>query len=284
MQILICLGEHRLSQFAHSLDSAYKEAVHWKSNLFKIPLGNAGKSFTAELSRIFYAFATCSALEPIALKAATILPLLLLQKTHRSSKTKDYINSLVKRLELWKLGDLTNLFREGRVIQDRLPKIHHRQNEQQLFSNKSKGGLLHLNDVIGNSTIPTTVKDVIKSKHPEAAVATSDTIISGSPPDCHPVIFESIDAALIRRSTSLNTHGAAGPSGLDAYAWRKLCTSFKYASNSLCESLALTTRRLCTVYVDPSCISPLLASRLIDLDKNPGVRSIGIGETSRRII
>ena len=120
------------ASFAHSLDSAYKEAVHWKSNLFKIPQGNAGKSFTAELSRLFYAFATCSALEPIALKAATILPLLLLQKTHRSSKTKDHINSLVKRLELWKLGDLTNLLREGRAIQDRLPNIHHRQNEQQL--------------------------------------------------------------------------------------------------------------------------------------------------------
>ena len=104
-----------------------------------------------------------------------------------------------------KLGDLTNLLREGRAIQDRLPKLHHRQNEQQLsrnlmfqgktqaalrlLSNKSKGGLLHLNDVIGNSTIPTTVKDVLKSKHLEAAVATSDTIISGSPPDCNPVIF-----------------------------------------------------------------------------------------------
>ncbi len=46
---------------------------------------------------------------------------------------------------------------------------------------------------------------------------TPNTIISGDPPDCHPVIFESIDAASIR-STSLNTHGAAGPSGMDAYA------------------------------------------------------------------
>ena len=58
------------------------------------------------------------------------------------------------------------------------------------------------------------MKDVRKSKHPDAVAATSDSIINESP---HPVIFESIDAALIR-STSLNTHGAAGPSGLDAYA------------------------------------------------------------------
>ena len=55
-------------------------------------------------------------------------------------------------------------------------------------------------------------------------------------------------------------------------------------SNSLCESLALTARCLRSVYVDPSCVSSLLASRLIALDKNPGVRPIGIGETPRRII
>ena len=153
----------------------------------------------------------------------------------------------------------------------------------QLLSDKGKGGFLHLNDGVGSPSTLTTVKDVLISKHPDAVRASSDTTISGSPPDCHPVIFESIDAALIR-STSLHTHGAAGPSGLDAYAWRRLCTSFKSASHSLCESLALSARRLCSAYVDPSCISPLLASRLIALEKNPGVRPIGIGETPRRII
>ena len=257
------------------------------------------KSFTAELSRLFSAFATGSALEQIALKAATVLPLLMLQKPCRSSKTIVNIKCLVKRLELWKEGDLTSLLREGRAIQARLPKAHPSRSEQQLsrsfaihgktqaalqlLSNKGKGDVLHLNDVVGNSSISTTVKDVLKSKHPDAVAATSDSIINESPPVCHPVIFESIDATLIR-STSLNTHGAAGPSGLDAYAWRRLCTSLKSASNSLCESLALTARRLCSVYVDPSCVSSLLASRLIALDKNPGVRPIGIGETPRRII
>ena len=32
--------------------------------------------------------------------------------------------------------------------------------------------------------------------------------------------------------------GAAGPSGLDAAAWKHLCTSFKKASSDLCDSLA----------------------------------------------
>ena len=48
--------------------------------------------------------------------------------------------------------------------------------------------------------------------------------------------------------------------------------------------MALLARRLSTTYIDPECTSPLLACRLIALDKNPGVRPIGIGDTARRII
>ena len=63
-----------------------------------------------------------------------------------------------------------------------------------------------------------------------------------------------------------------------------LCTAFKASSSSLCHSLANVTKRLCTSCVDPKAVSPLLANRLIALDKCPGVRPIGIGDTARRII
>ncbi len=58
----------------------------------------------------------------------------------------------------------------------------------------------------------------------------------------------------------------------------------KSTSISLCQSLAEVAKRLCSSFVDPQGISPLLACRLIALDKCPGVRPIGIGETARRII
>jgi hypothetical protein len=41
---------------------------------------------------------------------------------------------------------------------------------------------------------------------------------------------------------------------------------------------------MATEYVDPSGLEALLSNRLIPLDKCPGLRPIGIGETARRII
>ena len=43
-------------------------------------------------------------------------------------------------------------------------------------------------------------------------------------------------------------------------------------------------RRLCTEEVDPKELMAFVACQLIPLDKKPGVRPIGIGDVSRRII
>ena len=83
---------------------------------------------------------------------------------------------------------------------------------------------------------------------------------------------------------ALKLHGAAGPSGLDASVWRCMCTSFQTVSNDLCDALSAVARRLCTSFVDPTCLSSFVACGLIALDKNPGIRLIGIGETARRLI
>ena len=63
------------------------------------------------------------------------------------------------------------------------------------------------------------------------------------------------------------------------------CKSFKQSSTKLCEAIATMTRTLCTTYIDSATIEPLVARRLIPLDKGEGaVRPIGVGEVIRRII
>ena len=107
--------------------------------------------------------------------------------------------------------------------------------------------------------------------------------MDGEPEPANPIIFNGLDADAIRQA-ALHTHGTAGTSGLDAYAWRRLCSSFKSASNNLCTALASVDRRIATTGVNPEGLSAFVACRLIPLDKCPGVTPIGVGEVSRRII
>ena len=86
---------------------------------------------------------------------------------------------------------------------------------------------------------------------------------------------------------ALRTKETGGPSGIDANGFRRIMASksFKQSSSRLCETIATMTKILCIQYIDPSAIEPLIASRLMPLDKGEGaVRPIGVGEVIRRII
>ena len=132
-------GSHSSESFNHSLNATYAEVVHWKMNSFRVPQGSVGKSFVSELARLFNSFASGSALESIALQAATILPILLLQKPSRKSKTKDHILCLERRLKTWKDGDLNEITNEGRTIQHRIPKAFPSEDHTHLEQVKEKG-------------------------------------------------------------------------------------------------------------------------------------------------
>ena len=155
-----------------------------------------------------------------------------------------------------------------------------------LLSKDNRGSVLHLSDHIPlSSGEETTVLDVLKAKHPPGSTPSEDSILDSAhnPPTIHPVVFDGIHGKTIR-SAALHTNGAAGPSGIDARGWKRMCTSFSTASDNLCHALALLTRRLCKEFVDPESLAPLLSCRLVVLDKSPGIRPIGICEVARRII
>ena len=131
-----------------------------------------------------------------------------------------------------------------------------------------------------------SVRDVLLEKHPDAQPINPDAV---SPPSSdtfsmsHPILFETINGHAIK-SAALRVKGAAGPSGLDSCAWRRMCTAFKKTSDQLCNAIASVAKRICTSYVDPNDIDAYTACRLIAINKNPGVRPIGVGEVLHRII
>ena len=104
---------------------AYDEIVHWKKKFFPIPLGSAGKKLTSELATLFRAFGEASGLECVALKAAMVLPALLLQRTNKpnqSTKSRDHRACLERRMVAWRKGNIKELVSEGLALQHRSKK------------------------------------------------------------------------------------------------------------------------------------------------------------------
>ena len=130
-----------------------------------------------------------------------------------------------------------------------------------------------------------TVRDVLNEKHPAAKDVNSDYLLAESdgPPAPHPVVLDCLTGSTIK-AAALRTFGGAGPSGVDAVGWRRVCCSFHKASKSLCDALAAVARRLATEYIDPKGLTAFTACRLCAIDKCPGVRPIGISEVPRRVI
>ena len=129
-----------------------------------------------------------------------------------------------------------------------------------------------------------TVRDVLEDKHPDPKTVHPEALLGEAENDeFHPTILDSITGESIW-TAALHTQGAAGPSGLDAFSWRRLCTLFGQKSNDPCSPLAVVVRRISTSFIDSSTLLAYTSCRLIAVDKCPGVRPIGIGEVVRRII
>ena len=158
------------------------------------------------------------------------------------------------------------------------------------MSRNTSGGILSLDDMIPTGSLNSepilrSTRDVLQDKHPSGSLPDPSSLHNSSPEShlFNPIIFENLNADSIQRA-AMHTHGSAGPSGVDSFAWRRLCSSFGVVSHDLCSALAAVRRRLCSSLVNPESISAFVACLLIPLDKCPGVRPIVVGEVPRRII
>ena len=101
--------------------------------MFLLPTGKAGKLFFDELTKLFNAWIDDSPLKKKAMKAAMIMPSLLLQKPSKESKSKDHLKALEGRMELWQSGDLLELLQESLMIQRNLKSVKGSKTVAQIF-------------------------------------------------------------------------------------------------------------------------------------------------------
>ena len=130
--------------------------------------------------------------------------------------------------------------------------------------------LRHLSEDDSDGVLPLTDDAVrqLKEKHQDAQRAQLGSLLFGLVEDIPDSVYQGINGELVREA-ALGTKGYGGPSGVDANGFKRIlaCKSFKRSSINLCESIATLTRRLRTEFVDPLTIEPIIASRLIPLDK-----------------
>ena len=274
------------------INTVYAEIITWDKNLMRLPRGKAGKDFILELTRLFTMFTPDSVWEKVSLSLVQIFIPLILQKPSARSKARENNKYLISRLQKWDIGNIEGLLNECKVIQSRLQKInvtkefyekkafcrrmlHGKVKEAtRLIDNEKRTGIFPIDD--------DTIRQ-LRDKHPPVTKRKGPEKLPTI--DIQPVLFEEIDGEAIKAAAK-NTHGSGGPTLIDADGWKHILCSKSYGKSNdiLAHAIADVTKRLCTEIIDPSILSDLLVSRLIPLDKRPGVRPIGIGEVLQRIM
>ena len=199
VSLLFTWGKLNNNEFTNHVNNIYERIVYWKKNLFLLPTGKAGRKFIEELTRLLYCLVYDTAVKDVTFKAVMIMPSLLLQKPSKTSKLKDHLIALERRMEDWFNGDLQKLLHEGDTIQKglqsstgerNLNKISKQFADQmhkgnvnsaiKLLTNNMESGILPLN----NDTLK-----LLKQKHPKPAKACEDVLLPDEPESVHFVKF-----------------------------------------------------------------------------------------------
>lgn len=221
----------------------------------------------------------------------------VLQRTRDCVKARDIKNRLSWRMDAWDAGKFGMLvqtavddmtasmrFKRGGTTAEQRAKIFHAKmlrgdvrGAVKYLMATEEGGVL-MPDAIDEKT-GDSVEQVLRSKHPDARIPDAsslqhyDTTPDFVDLDITPTVVESVAREL---------RGAAGVSGSDAHAVSHWLLGFGQASAGLRAALADFSAWLANDSPPWAAYRALMAGRLIAIDKCPGVRPIGIGETWRR--
>ena len=109
--------ERNLREVSKKIQDAYERIVFWKKNLFMLQTGATAKKYITETTKLMNGWTNNSPFKDITFTAIHVMPSLLLQKLSKTSKAKDHLKALEKRIDLWINGNTDKLLYEGETIQ-----------------------------------------------------------------------------------------------------------------------------------------------------------------------
>ena len=283
--------------------SRWKLITHLSGSHYFLPRGQCGRRYVSTLTDEINLLTRGA----FPSERAIVFSSVILQRDKSVRGSRDIVRTLNRRLDLWaqKKYDLVQeasrcdrTYRNNRHRQDhrdddhiervftRLMLLGKVRAAMRWLTSRSKGHVLSPSDTtsitVNGQIKQVPVIDILKSKHPSLHPPHSSTLLS--PPSPLP-LFEDLDVTGTHISLiAKRLQGSAGPGGCDSSHWQNILLRYGSHSRLLCDSIAGLTRSLSNSLVDWSHIQALLANCLIALDKSPGVRPIGIGESLRRLI
>ena len=184
-----------------------------------VPTGAAGKKFIDETSRLLDQWTNNTSLKNMALKAIHVMPALLLQKPSKTSKAKDHLRALERRIRLWEEGNIIELVNESKAIQERLPSNNAPMNIEKLslkFKQLMQRGnvnraLRPLTNNMSNGVLPLSKEtlQLLNLKHPAAQEAHHDSLLQVPVKLVHNIVYEDINESLVLKAV-IKTKGGGG--------------------------------------------------------------------------
>jgi hypothetical protein len=146
------------------------------------------------------------------------------------------------------------------------------------LTEREKGGVLLPSDLDSKTNEP--VIDVLRSKHPDAKVPDISVL------EEYETVPDFVDLDITEETveqTARRLSGSAGPGGTDSAAVQHWLLRFGGASQQLRKAVAEFTDWMANSSPPWAAYRALRAGRLVALDKCPGVRPVGIGESWMRL-
>ncbi len=174
---------------------------------------------TNYLDRLLNAWVEDSPLGSISMKAIHIMPALLLQKPSKTSKTRDQVKALERRLRLWHRGEMEELVNEAETLPSRPPKLMEKKSIETIskqFKEKMKIGDVHgaiklLTNNMGGGVLPLDDATIatLKEKHPKGQDTNDYNLLQGPVQHVNPIVFDAIDEKMVLKA-ALATQGGSG--------------------------------------------------------------------------
>ena len=291
------VGNH-VSEWAKRWNSI----VHLTGSHYDIPRGPIGRHYIdilcVELQHLIYGNYPSERLITFSS--------VILQRDKMIKKVSDVKRLLDRRLSMWSEDKFDLLVQEAKRCDRSLYKatrVSHKEDHvikiftRLMLQGKIKSAMSWLADKFKGTVLKPTDRVTVKSDNHELKSVTVIDALKMKHPDPKPphsstlLVTEELpqfeDLQITGAHINVIAHrikGSAGPGGCHSSHWQDALLRFGSLSQKLRDIVANLSSMIANSLCDWSLIRALFANRLIALDKCPGIRPIGIGESLRRII